>query len=116
MSRRGRSTRGEPHTGTDAEAHVTAMAIAGLRRRLKHPGTLEHPAVLRELRKLDEQITTLLEQADPVPGRHRSPTSTPPGHTASQQVSDAYGFDLKPDPLAATTATEFITALWQYKA
>ncbi|HEY5986333.1 MAG TPA: hypothetical protein VIV12_08160 [Streptosporangiaceae bacterium] len=68
--------------------------------------------VLLELQKLEEQVTVLLDHADRSPGRHRSPI----GKTASRQISDARGFDLKPNPLTATTAAEFITALRQYKA
>jgi hypothetical protein len=95
---------------TEAEAIATATAIAGLRWRLSHHGTLEHPAVQRELRKLEEQVTAqLADQADRNPGRHRSLVG------GGQQISDASGYDLKPDPLTATTTAQFIKTLWQYK-
>lgn len=110
--RRGRNCQGGQDTlqpATEAEATNTATAIAGLRRRLMRPGILGHPAVQGELRKLEEQVTTQLEQDGRGPGRHRSGI---PG----QQVSDACGFDRKPDPLTATTPAEYLTVLWEYKA
>jgi hypothetical protein len=63
--------------------------------------------VLRELRRLEEQVTAQFAgQAGRRPGRHRQDGG---------QVSDAAGRDLKPDPLAAHTAEQFIQTLWQYK-
>jgi hypothetical protein len=105
-----------PQADTEAEAAAATTAIAGLRWRLKRQDTLEHPAVLRELRKLEEQVTAQLEQANRNPGRHRSSADRRAVQHDGQQVGDACGFDLKPDPLAASTAAEFITALRQYKA
>ncbi|HEV2372859.1 MAG TPA: helix-turn-helix transcriptional regulator [Streptosporangiaceae bacterium] len=93
---------------TEAEAKATARVIEGLRWRLRRQGTLEHPEILRELRKLEEQVTAQIEQTDRKPGRHRSPSCS--------QVGDAAGFDLKPDPLTASTPAEFVLALWEYKA
>jgi hypothetical protein len=102
---------------TDAEAATTVTAIAGLRRRLRRPDVLEHPAVQRELRRLDEQITAqLAEKADRRPGRHRSARSSTLARRGDQQIGDACGFDLKPDPIPATTEAQFIRALWEYKA
>jgi hypothetical protein len=100
----------------EAEAAATATAIAGLRSRLRRPEILEHPAVMDELRKLDEQVTSQLgDEAGRSPGRHRS-GSAAAGRRADRQIGDASGFDLKPDPLAATTEAQFIKALWDYKA
>jgi hypothetical protein len=100
----------------EADAAATATAIAGLRRRLRRPEMLEHPAVQDELRKLEEQVTTqLVDQAGRNPGRHRS-AGAAPGSRGNRQIGDASGFDLKPDPLAATTEAQFIKALWDYKA
>jgi hypothetical protein len=99
-------------TAADVEASTTATVIAGLRWRLRRRETLEHPKVLSELRKLEEQIADQLAQPDRTPGRHRSTVSTV-GTAISQQISDAAGFDLKPDPLQATTPAEFIEALRQ---
>jgi hypothetical protein len=72
----------EPGPGThdhraaaEAEAAATATAIARLRSRISRPGTLEHPAVLRELSKLEQQLITQLDsQVGRRPGRHRSPS------------------------------------------
>jgi hypothetical protein len=111
----GRGTRGghdNPQTATDAVAIATATAIAGLRWRLQHQEILEHPEVLGELRKLYQQVIDQIEAADPNPGRHRSTA----GNEVSQQIGDAPGFDLKPDPLAAASPADFIRTLWQYKA
>jgi hypothetical protein len=55
---------------TDADA--TSTVIARLRNQLGHAGVIEHPAVRRELRKLDELLLTQFDQADHKPGRHRS--------------------------------------------
>jgi len=110
MSRRPASGGSGNQADTEAEATATATAIAGLRWRLRRQGTLEHPAVLRELRKLEEQVTAqLADQIGRNPGRHR--------HSArsGQQISDASGYDLKPDPLTAATTAQFIKTLWQYK-
>ena len=114
----------EWHTGTpaspdfpadlEAEAAATVTAIAGLRWRLRRPGTLEHPAVMHELRKLEEQVIAA-SQADATPGKHRYSLAEAPGRHDGGQISDACGFDLKPDPLAATTPAQFIRSLWQYK-
>ena len=117
MSRHGRGTPDGQDcspTAADVEASATATVIAGLRWRLRRRETLEHPKVLSELQKLEEQIADQLAHPDRTPGRHRSTVSTV-GTAISQQISDAAGFDLKPDPLQATTPTEFIEALRQYK-
>jgi hypothetical protein len=108
------STLGGPdRPAADADAEATATAIAGLRwRLLQHPEALEGPKVLRELRKLEELITDLLGHAGPNPGRHRSAT----GQATSQQISDADGPDLKPNPRTATTPAELITVLLRYRA
>lgn len=113
--RHGRSThdnKPRPPAAAEAEATETATIIAGLRARLRRPDILEHPLVLNQLHKLEEQVTVLLGQAGRAPGKHRSPASTAP----SRHISDARGFDLKPDPLAATTPAAFIEALRRYKA
>jgi hypothetical protein len=96
----------------EAEATATATVIAGLRWRLQRQETLEHPEVMRELGKLEEQITTQLKDAYPSPGRHRSTADT----AISRQTSDAFGDDLKPNPITAAAPEEFIDALRQYRA
>lgn len=56
----------------EAEAAATATAIARLRWRISRPGTLEHPAVMCELDKLEQQVIAQLDrQAGRRPGRHR---------------------------------------------
>lgn len=65
-----------------------------------------------EIRKLDEQLSAHLEKDHRYPGRHRSQR----GKVPARQVADARGFDLRPDPLSARSAAEFIAALWKYKA
>ena len=107
-----RSGQDDPQIATEALAIYAARIIAGLRWRLQDQEILEHPEVLGELHKLYQQVTEQLETADPNPGRHRSTG----GDEIAQQISDAPGFDLKPDPLAVTTPAEFIQALKEYKA
>jgi len=110
----GRHGRGAPdgqdssQAAADAEASAAATAIAGLRWRLRHQEILEHPKVRGELQKLEAQLA---DQLDRPPGRHRSAA----GEAIGQQISDADGIDLRPDPLKATTPAEFIDALRQYK-
>lgn len=112
MSGRPGNGQDRPQAAVEAEAAATATVIAGLRWRLRQQETLEHPKVLDELRKLEEQVALQLEQSGRTPGRHRAAAV----QAISEQIGDAEGFDLKPDPLEATTAAEFISALWQYKA
>jgi hypothetical protein len=91
-----------------ADASSIATMIAGLRRRLRNPSVLEHPIVLSELRKLELQLNRQMSDGDSSHGRHRS--------AAAPQVEDVAGYDLKPDPLTATTAAEFMAMLRQYKS
>jgi hypothetical protein len=101
---------------SDAEAAAVVTAIAGLRWKLRRQGMLEHPAVLQEMRKLEEQVAAqLAHPSGRSPGRHRSPAGGTSGSRDWAQISDAFGYDLKPDPAAATTAAEFIRTLWKYK-
>jgi hypothetical protein len=66
----------KPVADADADAVATTNVIAGLRNRLTLAGTLEHPAVRCELRKLEEFLLVELDQAaGHKPGRHRSPVS-----------------------------------------
>jgi hypothetical protein len=101
---------GQDQTDFEAEAAATVTAIAGLCRRLRHPGILQHPAVVQGLRRLDEQVIAA-SQVSEASGRHRSS----PGCQNVGQISDASGYDYKPDPLAAATPRQFIGALWGYK-
>jgi len=100
---------GDPQAHTDAEA--AAAVIAGLRRRLAHQSTLEHPAVRRELRHLEQQLTAQLDRPARQPGRHRLPADAPPG-----QLSQPGQPGQRPDPAAARTAAQLTTMLGQYQA
>lgn len=62
-----------PEADADADATATTTVIAGLRNRLARAGTLDHPAVRCELRKLEELLLLEFDQAGHKPGRHRSP-------------------------------------------
>lgn len=111
MSRRpGRPRNGQGPWPEDAEAEATTIAIAGLRWRLRHRGVLQHPDVLREFRRLEQDVLALLEQPGQSPGRHRSPARRARGQAGESPL------DLKPDPLRASTAAEFVKVLWQYRA
>jgi hypothetical protein len=108
--------RDQPAADLAAETEATVTAIAGLRWRLRRPETLNDPAVLCELRKLEEQVTEQLDEQDRRnPGRHRSTAGGITGRRDGRQVADARGFDLKPDPLTASTPDEFIAALRRYR-
>lgn len=69
----------KPVADTDADAAATTTVIAGLRNRLARTGTLDHPAVRCELRKLEELLLIELDQAGHKPGRHRSPVGATVG-------------------------------------
>lgn len=99
----------DPQAAIEKEATNTAHLITGLGwRLLQRPEILEHSKVLSALRNLAE----LLLDEDETSGRHRSTTDT----AISQQISDAFADDLKPNPLTATTPAEFIDVLRQYRA
>ena len=66
-----------PQSDAETEATAATTAIAGLRRRLSHQGVIEHPAVRRELRKLEEQLAAQFDGTARAPGRHRSPAGAP---------------------------------------
>jgi len=99
----------DPKAGTDAEAAAASIAIAGLRWRLRRQSTLEHPAVHRELRQLEEQLAARLERAGSTPGRHRSPDGRTPSRPEPGLADDTDGSGLRPDPATARTAQELIT-------
>jgi hypothetical protein len=69
----GRHGRGAPdgqdssQTAADVEASAAAIAIAGLRWRLRRQEILEHPRVLGELQKLEAQLADQ-RPARPAPG------------------------------------------------
>jgi hypothetical protein len=57
-------TQGNLQADTQTEATATAVVIEGLRGQLKRSEAFEHPAVQHELRKLEEQLIAMYEQAD----------------------------------------------------
>jgi len=98
----------DPQAATQKDATNTAHLITGLGWRLQQrPEILEHPKVVSALRNLAELLPY-----DETPGRHRSATDT----EIAQRLSDAFGDDLKPNPLSATIPAELIDALVQYRA
>ena len=111
----GRPARPDRPPDREAEAAAAVMAIAGLGHKLGTPGVLEHPAVRHELSKLEELITTRIQAASAYTGNHRHRQPQPPRRHDGGQIIDAFGFDLRPDPLAAANPGQFIGALWQFK-
>jgi hypothetical protein len=102
----------------EAEAAATTTAIAGLRRRLKRPGSLDHPSVQRELRKLADELVAL-EDGKRHPGRHRSNVTRLPVWPAGQagdKSDDGSEAGRRPDPATAGTTAEFIASLWHFRA
>jgi hypothetical protein len=89
-----------------------ATAIAGLTFRLRRQKDINHPKILNELSKLVELLDERVDQGNEGTGRHRLIPNLP----MSQQIDDADGFDLRPDPLTATTPPDFIEALRLYRA
>lgn len=98
-----------------AEVAATTTAIAGLCRRLAHPGMFEHPLVRGELRKLEELLAAF-EQAGRSPGRHRAQNGRMSGRSEGKRASDIARPDRKPDPAAARTAADYVAVLRQYRA
>src|SRR5712691_461935 len=93
----------------EAEAAATTTAIARLRGQLKRPGSLDHPSVRRELRKLADELAEL-EDGKRRPGRHRSNVTrlpVPPIGHANGQADDATEADRRPDPVAVGSTAEF---------
>jgi hypothetical protein len=102
-----RSTRGGDASGNndlgrfqiddvEDEVAATTTAIAGLRRRLKRPGSLDHPSVRRELRKLADELAEL-EDGKRRPGRHRSNVTRLPVRPAAQPVQPTQPADDGPE-------------------
>jgi hypothetical protein len=97
----------------DLDAAAAAAAIAGLRWSLRDQRLLPDPAVQAELHKLELQLASWRSA-----GRlgQRWPEARRAGALADgTQVDDAEGYDLKPDPLEASTAAELMAALRAYR-
>lgn len=75
----------------DADAAAASKVIAALRRELRDQDVLEHPAVSRELRKLEEQLTSQLTGTGQAGGRHRMPTVPLSARHAAELGSDKPG-------------------------
>ena len=105
-------TEGNSQADTEVEVAATVAMIARLRSRLRNSEILEDPKVLKELYKLEQQVTAQLAYADQKPGRHRSAGDT----AISEEPDDASGSDLKPNPSGAKTPAQFLAVLRQYKA
>jgi len=73
---------------TDADAAATSSVIATLRRRLRHQNILEHPDVSRELRKLEEQLSTQLNETGRGGGRHRATPGAASGQAGAGPGGD----------------------------
>jgi hypothetical protein len=97
------------------DAKAAATLIAALRRRLDNQHVRTDPAVIEELRKLEAQLVAQFVTVGAVPGRHRSGI-LPTLRGSGLQVEDADGYNLKPDPLTARTAAEFMEILRRYRA
>jgi hypothetical protein len=81
QARPGGPGKDDHRAAAEAEAAATASAIARLCWRISRPGVMEHPAVMRELGKLEQQLTVQLDsQAGRPPGRHRSPVGSDGSH------------------------------------
>lgn len=99
-----RGTEEHPPGEADAKAAATSTAIAGLRRRLKRDG-IGDPSVRKELRKLEELLIGLFDQAGRQ-GRHRSQASKAAVRRSGQDTGDTDAPDLKPEPDQAITAAD----------
>jgi hypothetical protein len=108
VSAAGEPERGEPRLAVD---------IRRIRQRLD-PGALSNPQVSTELQELYKQVMAELDQRR---GRHRLSPGSPAAPVVvaapvvPRPVRDARGFDLKPNPLAASTSAELVVSLRRYR-
>jgi hypothetical protein len=105
------SDQGSPHVlahaATECDLAGLVCDIQKLGLRLRSPDILGDPRVKAALDQLGRQVAGAL---GPGRGRHRLPATRP------EPARDIWGFNLKPDPLTATTSAEFIDALRHYRA
>lgn len=96
------------------ERDVTSLVrdIRRLGRRLVSPAALNDPQVKSALLQLDRLVATALGTSH---GRHRVQGAGAEVLTRPEPVRDAWGYDLKPNPLEATTSAEFVNALRDYR-
>ena len=83
--------------GDATDIATATSAIAELRRQLAEPGLLGHPAVRRELHKLDEQLARMHTPAGRTPGRHRAARGRPPADHGTDGQPAGNGDDDEPD-------------------
>jgi hypothetical protein len=94
----------------DRDVEAVICDIRRIGRILESPQTVNHPYVKRALSQLDKQLAGVLGQAQ---GRHRAHARDI--SQADAVVQDAYGYNLKPNPLTATTPAELVCALRRYR-
>lgn len=96
------------------ESDVTSLIrdIRRLGRRLVSPGALNDPHVTTALLQLDRLMAIALGTSH---GKHRMQGAGAEILSRPEPVRDARGYDLKPNPLRATTSTEFVKALRDYR-
>jgi hypothetical protein len=107
----------EPRAPAQADGkRDTDNLIADIRRlghRLLTFDALNDPQVQAALHQLDRQVGNAFA---PGRGRHRHRPIGPDVLTRPASVPDALGYDLKPNPLLATTSAEYVQALRNYRA
>jgi hypothetical protein len=84
--------------------------IRRLGRRLLTVDSLSDPQVQAALQQLDSQLAGLMSVGG---GRHRL---TPGVRSRSAAVRDTKGYNLKPNPLTATTAGQLVDAMRAYRS
>lgn len=99
-----------PKTALDAKAEEIARILAGVRDQLCHGDLLLHPLVVRGVQAFLEQVNLFYAHADWQHGRHRTEAESEDQATRKPPKSE-----LEPNPLAATTAAEFVAVLRQYR-
>lgn len=87
--------------------------IRRLGRRLLSVDALSDPQVQAALHQLDRQVADVIS---PGRGRHRLAGGGTDALTPSEPVRDMHGYNLRPNPLTATTGSELVKALRQYRA
>ena len=102
------------HHSPIPEQDVVALVrdIRRLGRRLLSIDAISDPQVQSALHQLDRQVAGVISPGN---GRHRLATAGPGSLTQSEPVRDTRGYHLKPNPLAATTSAQLVSALRQYR-
>lgn len=105
----------EGHHSPMPERDVTGLVrdIRRLGRRLLSVGAINDPQVQAALHQLDRQVADVIS---PGRGRHRLLSGGLDAVAPSEAIRDTRGYNLKPNPLTATTSAEFVKALRQYRA